>query len=321
MSEDRIAIVGAGALGQSFGYYLSRSGADLTYVVKETYRESVESGLTLHEHRIFGGPERHDFDDFDVCVDYDDLAERQWDQVWLCVSSPAIRGDWLPELLEAVGETTLASIQPGIDDRAYLETHYPAERIASGRVSLIAYETPLPGEELPEGHVAFFMPPAERIWWGGSTSAAHDVADRLEAGGCPAGVRDDLQSYALFSSALLEATVAGLELADWSLKAFRGSAELDLAMEAAHEAIEIVAAKFDASPPLAVRIGARSLAMQLGLPIASAVLPFDLETYLREHFTKVGDQTRDELQAFIDNGREHDVPTENLETLLEQLRG
>jgi 2-dehydropantoate 2-reductase len=318
MSE-RVAIVGAGALGQAFGWYLHCAGAELTYVVKETYRESTEAGFTLHELRMLGGPRRHEFDDFEVCVDYDALADEDWDQVWLCVSSPAIRGDWLPELLEAVGETTLASIQPGIDDRDHLEAHYPAERIASGRVSMIAYPTALPGEELPEGDLAFFMPPGERIWWGGSQTAAREVADLLEAGGCPAGVRDDLRSYALFSSALLETLVAGLELADWSLSDFRRGSELDLAMTAADEAIDVVAAKFQASPPMGLRLGTSSLSMRLGLPVASALIPFDFEAYLEAHFTKVSDQTRDELRAFIDNGRAHDIEVEALSALLERL--
>ncbi|MFB6372346.1 MAG: ketopantoate reductase family protein, partial [Bradymonadaceae bacterium] len=158
-----VGILGAGALGQPFGKYVADGGADLTYIVKEKYREETERGFRLHRHRTFGGPVAEQFDNYDVLVDYDRVAEVDWDHVWLCVSSPAIRGEWLEEFLDAIGETTLVSIQPGLGDREFLEQKYPASRIVSVRVSLIAYPTPLPGEDLPEGDVAYYMPPGERI--------------------------------------------------------------------------------------------------------------------------------------------------------------
>ena len=314
----KVAILGAGALGQPFGYHLAEGGAEVTFVVKEKYREEVERGFRLHRHRMFGGPEAIDVSDVDAMVSYDRVAEVDWDQVWLCVSSTAIRGDWLSEFLEAIGETTLVSIQPGLGDRDYLEEQYPAERIVSVRVSMIAYPTPLPGEDLPEGDIAYFMPPGERIWvGGGGAGRAEAVAAGLKRGGCPSGVRDDVRAFAMFNSALLETAVAGLELADWSLDDFRGSSAFDLALAAGGEAIDIVSAHYETKPPLSIRIGSSASVMRMGLPFAEMVMPFDLEDYLERHFTKVGDQTRAELDEFIEEGRRYGVAVD----ALSELRG
>jgi len=311
----KIALLGAGALGQPFGHYLSEGGAEVTYVVKEKYREATQRGFRLHRHRTFGGPVTEEFDEFDVLVDYDRVAEIDWDHVWLCVSSTAIRGEWLEAFLEAIGETTLVSIQPGLGDRDYLERAYPADRLVSVRVSLIAYPTPLPGEDLPDGDTAYYMPPGEKIWCGGDRERALEVAASLDDGGCPSGIRDDVRAFGAFNSALMETAVAGLELADWSLADFRSGSVLDLALRAGREAIEIVSEYYDASPPMSVRLGSRAGFMRMGLPFASMVMPFDLEAYLEEHFTKVSDQTRQELETFVGEGRERGVPVEALEKL------
>lgn len=316
----KVAILGAGALGQPFGHYLAEGGADLTYIVKEKYREQTEQGFRLHRHKTFGGPEPQTFDDFDVLVDYDRVAEIDWDHVWLCISSTAMRGDWLDDFLEAIGETTLVSIQPGLGDREYLEEKYPSSQIVSIRVSLIAYPTPLPGEDLPEGDIAYFMPPGERIWCGGGDAdRAREVADTLEQGGCPAGVRQDVRAFGMFNGALLETAVAGLELADWSLDAFRSSSAFDLANAAGGEAIAIVSDYYDAAPPFSIRLGSNSLVMRMGLPFANIVMPFDLQAYLEEHFTKVGDQTRHELETFVEIGRERGLSVDALRELRERL--
>lgn len=316
----KVAVVGAGALGQPFGYHLSEAGASVTYVVKEKYREEASRGFGLYQHRLFGDPTHIQFEDFDVQVDYAPLSEVDWDQVWLCLSSTAIRGDWLGELLEAVGETTLVSIQPGLGDRAYLEQQYPADRIVSGRVSMIAYPTPLPGGDLAGGEVAYFLPPGEPMWLGGGEPGrAEQVAEMLNAGGCKADVRDDVRSYTMFTGALLETAVAGLELANWSLSEFRTGPNLELAVEAGREGIDIVADYYETSPPMAVRLGSSASLLRLGLPMASFVMPFELEAYLEEHFTKVGDQTRHELETFAEEGRNLDLPVESLSELRERL--
>lgn len=314
-----ILVVGAGALGQPFGYHLHEGGGDVAYSIKPRHREACESGFTLHQYRMFGGPDRHEFEDYELYDDYDDLESGAWDQVWLCVSTPAVHGDWLPELLEAVGETTLVSIQPGLDVREYLESVYPADRIVSVRVSMIAWNTPLPGEDLPEGDIAYFLPPGEPIMMGGAVDRAEEVAALLDDGGCPAEAAEDVLAFGAFTSALLESAVAALETADWSLRDFRRGDALSLASEAAGEALQVVGEKYEQPPPWSLRIAARPTAIWLGLPLLSWIMPFDLEAYLEEHFTKVGDQTREELTDFIEYGEESGLEVDGLRRLLKAL--
>lgn len=315
----RILVVGAGALGQPFGYHLQESGADVAYSIKPRHRDDCEGGFTLHEYRMFGGPERHEFADYELFEDYDALDVDTWDQVWLCVSSPAVRGDWLPELLDAVGDTTLVSIQPGLDVREHLESLYPADRIVSIRVSTIAWKTPLPGEELPAGDIAYFLPPGEPNLAGGAMERAEDVVSVLREGGCPAEVDEDVLTAGAYGAAVLEPAVAALETADWSLRDFRDGEALPLASRAASEALRVVADKYGESPPWTMRMATRPWVMRLGVPFLSWVMPFDLEAYLEEHFTKVGDQTREELADYIELGDEGGLEVDGLRELLRGL--
>jgi len=154
---------------------------------------------------------------------------------------------------------------------------------------------------------------------GGAVDRADEVAVLLDRGGCPAEVEEDVLAFGAFSSALLESSVAALETADWSLRDFRRGDALHLASKAAGEAMRVVGAKYDRRPPWTLRFAARPTVMRLGLPILSWILPFDLEAYLEEHFTKVGDQTREELADFIAYGEQCGVEVDGLRSLLAAL--
>ena len=55
--------------------------------------------------------------------------------------------------------------------------------------------------------------------------------------------------------------------------------------------------------------------MKAGLWLGRRVIPLDLETYLREHFTKVGDQTRLMVAQYIDGAKTSGLPVAALEGL------
>src|SRR5690554_4444448 len=155
----RILLVGAGAVGLTYGYHLSRGGANVTFFVKEKYRTEAEAGYLMHQHRPLRRPRAFYFDDYAVISDLDAVANHTWDQVWLCVASPALRGDWLAEFCARIGQATLVSLQPGLEDLERVAQVYDPAKIIAGSILFIAYQTPLPGENLREG-VAFLIPPA-----------------------------------------------------------------------------------------------------------------------------------------------------------------
>src|SRR4029453_13890994 len=57
------------------------------------------------------------------------------DQVWLCVSSTAMQGEWLPELLAACGDATVVLLQPGLKDEELILRHCPRERLVRGVIT------------------------------------------------------------------------------------------------------------------------------------------------------------------------------------------
>jgi hypothetical protein len=55
--------------------------------------------------------------------------------------------------------------------------------------------------------------------------------------------------------------------------------------------------------------------MRLATRLAPALMPFDIETYLQVHFTKVGDQQRASVDAWIRWAGAHDYPHEAMVAL------
>jgi 2-dehydropantoate 2-reductase len=60
------------------------------------------------------------------------------------------------------------------------------------------------------------------------------------------------------------------------------------------------------------------LLTQLVLGLAPYLLPFDLETYLRYHFTKVGAQTRAAIAVYMELGAALGLPSAHLEQLFRE---
>jgi 2-dehydropantoate 2-reductase len=79
------------------------------------------------------------------------------------------------------------------------------------------------------------------------------------------------------------------------------------------------AAEIGGKPPLLLRVLARPFFVRLALLFGPLLFPFDLETYTRVHFTKVGDQMRLSLPQYIESGRKHGVGVAGLEQLARML--
>ena len=111
--------------------------------------------------------------------------------------------------------------------------------------------------------------------------------------------------------------VVALETAGWSVQALRKSPLLTLAARASHEAMRI-AATYTGFPPPAARHVVHPLLTRLALGLAPHLLPFDLEAYLRYHFTKVSAQTRAAMAVYLALGTELGLPSTHLERLLRE---
>lgn len=319
MSE-RILIVGAGAVGQVYGAHLQAGGAEVTLYLKPRHVESAQAGFDL---RPLGREKVTRLEPCPTVTSAEEVAEQRFDQVWLCTSSTALEGPWLGPLLKAVGGATVVGLQPGLGSQLLLESHVAPEQVVMGMISLVAYQSPLPGgpfsgaedPSLPPA-IAYWFPPLSPSPFSGPR--AEQPAAALGRGGCPSKTVPDAAVAAATGSAFLMPHLVALELEGWSLKALRRGKRINQAANASREALEIVTreAGVKRSP---LRLAMRAWLTRSLVCAAPHVAPFPLEPYLAYHFTKVGDQTRAMIQRYVTRGQAQGLPTKALEALLRDL--
>ena len=317
----RVLIVGAGAVGQVYGRHLAAGGAEVGVYVRKKYAAACQAGLTLYPLNDSRDPDRcrTTFQPIAVRSTPEQLVGEHWDQVWLCISSTALwSGDWLTPLLAAAPSATIVSLQPGLKDRDKLLEKLPAARLVMGMIAFIAWQAPLPGESLHPPGIMYWHPPLSPSPFSGPDDAVHRIVSALTAGKCPAKAAADVPRQSATGSALLMPTIGALELAGWSLPALGRPPHAAIAAAAAREAMAIAAA-WHSSPPPAITGLVRPWLLRLVTVLAPRLVPFDLQTYLRYHFTKVGDQTRASLRTLIEQGQRNHQPTAALEQLSAQL--
>jgi 2-dehydropantoate 2-reductase len=190
----------------------------------------------------------------------------------------------------------------------------PDEQIVQGIITLVSYRAPLPGEtRFAAPGIAYWFPPLGASPLSGARRDS--VIAALRAGGLPAKRHRDVAAVSAFPTALLMPLLAVLEQAGWAFAALREPARLALAARAADQALAVVARRRGQRVPALLRLINRPLAVRLALALAPRLMPLDVETYLRAHFTKVGDQTRDFLRTYQALGHEAGLPTDGLDQL------
>ncbi len=288
----RAVVVGAGAVGQTYGWLLQKGGCEVTFLVREKYAEELQKGLWVYPQDK--GPER--WEGFEVVT-----SAVACDQVWFCVSSPALAHcplDW-PGALGIY-------LTPGLHDERLMRQHFAAADLVRGVIPFIAFQAPLPDESRPHAGVSWWFPPLMRLPFSGPR--ANEVTRRLPRAHMVASVAPTTHRG---SAAILPA-VAALEIADWSLKKL----DRELAARGIREATDIAAAVHG----LGEMLTPPPMALGLLAGLSPLLVPFDLETYLRFHFTKVGDQTRESLEHWIAESEERGLEADALRRLREGLR-
>lgn len=310
---ERVLIVGAGAVGQVYGRHLRAGGASVAFLVRPRYAAEARQGFAMAYLNRGTAIEREE--GFEILDDLAQVAGQRWDQLWLCISSPALRGDWLAPTLAAAGGARVISFQPGLRDGELLGTLVPPERLVKGLISFSAWSSPMPGE--PEGpkHLAYWMPPLSANLFEGP--GAVEIAACLRAGGLPARRGPASEATARGSAVLLPA-VAALECADWSFAGLRRSPWAELAGRGASEAMAIGAAFHGVSPGLAGALVGPGL-LRMASVVAPWVAPFDIERFFKAHFSKVGEQTLLALGAWIAEGKARGLPVTALSELEQAL--
>jgi len=333
-----ILLVGAGAVGQVFGAYLGEAGARVTFEVKARHLDAARAGFVLYR-RGKGGrggaggrrgvgdtglpsspPWR--FNDFDLRTADDALLNESYDQIWLCTSSQDLRNPWLDALAAHSGNATIVSLQPDMDDRAYLIERFTEARLVQGLIGFLSYQTELPGEVDPEPGVAYWLPPGLATDFDGEPSRVREVVETLGRAGFPARVRANIPNTSALRSATTMPVVAALECAGWSLDALLGARKnaegLGRGVAASREALAIVDAVLGTRSGLQ-RMTMRASLARIALALAPKLTPFDLEAYLEFHFKKTAPQTRFLLDTWISHAGTRGLACESLVELRSAL--
>jgi 2-dehydropantoate 2-reductase len=312
-----VLVVGAGAVGQVFALHLARGGAEVAFLVRPKYAKECARGFTLY--RLGGRTLATESLTCRAVTSAADAAREHWDQVYLTVSSNALRGDWLGELGRATGDATVVMLQPGLDDHAYVAEHVAPGRIVDGVINFLSYHTPLPGEtRFPAPGMAYWLFPG-RAPFSGEDGHVRAVVAALRAGKLPAKRVDDVHTSNAFGAALLSMFVAALEASEWSFRTMRVGGNATLGGRAAAQAMRVVGHEVAHRRPLGLWFAARPFAFRAVLRLAPRIAPLDIEAYMKAHFTKVQEQMRGSLHTYLDRGRTATLDITAIEALTRRL--
>lgn len=314
----RALLIGAGAVGQVYGRHLQLGGAEVAFFVKEKYTEACRAGMPMFPLNKGKNVESVSFE-AEIFTDLEAALKEGWDQVWLCVSSTALMGQWLEVVAEHIDGGHLIALQPGVSAAERVESLFPAEDVVWGGISMISYQSPIKGvEDRPDG-VAYWFPPLGPSPFWGHEAGAREVVGALKAGGCPARFNPSGRSQMIFGSAVLMPHLVALESADWSFQKIRQNDWLKLAADGTGEAISLLS-KHTGHPAPAFANVIRPFWMGPLTRVADCMVPLPLEPYLKYHFTKVGDQTRAHIQTYFRIAKELGQPTPALSKLVESAK-
>lgn len=307
-----ILVVGAGAVGQVYALHLARAGHRVSFFVKEKYAAQLRDGLVLQRLARWRTVAEK-LDGYGIVTSPAEVAAGRWDQVWLALSSDALRGELAGSVLAAVGTATVVCLQPDIGDAERVRRRVPPAQVVQGMIPFISFQSPLPGCEGPAG-MAYYLPPLSTTLLAGEPSRADAVCAALRAGGLRGKRVADFARATAATTAMFQCLIATLESNGWDLSGLPRSAVLPRGLAAAREALAAVSAETGATT-LPMRPLLHPLPWRLAMPLVPAVFPFDIEVYLQYHFSKVGVQTRLMLDSYIALCEQHALPSSALREL------
>jgi hypothetical protein len=263
----KVLIIGAGAVGQIYGYHFHQGGAEVSYLVKEKYQTELANGMKLFPLNQGRKPQSLLFKNFQLITDYQVLKQTQWDVVLITVASDALYQPWLQELSQVINpEASILSLQPGMRDRAEIARFFSPASILTGLIVLIAFPTPLDSNG-----------PQEKGNRGGFPSTQENLIDK--------------PTKAAFGSTFLGEFIYCLEKNNWQLNQFHHAAVGNDFVVGLRSSFAKISRKIAVPVPSLINLlGWRFYSLLIR--VVKMIMPFDLERYLKLHFTKVATQMK-----------------------------
>jgi ketopantoate reductase len=332
-------------VGQVFGHHLARSSAQISYLVRPQYRNEVERGFDLVQLRIGRAPRRESLlrsraqpresllrsraqprastrrspPGFRVLSSLDEVAAERFAYVLLTMSSAALRGPWLSELLARLSpDTTLISLQPDASDHALIRgSGIRPEQLVYGSIGFVAFAAPLPGQRgVPAASTCYWFPPLSKSAFSGAHERAAAFVGLLRRGHrFPAALAPDVARAMAFPNAVGMTYLTALEAADWSLTKLREGALLRVCERAVREVLAVVQHQHGRAP-FGLGLLAHGWLAAFGFGLAARVTPFPLLAFVAQHFTKVAAQTQLIVAQLVVEAERTGLPHEALAQLL-----
>ena len=316
-----ILIVGAGAVGQVYGYHFQQAGNRVSYLIKEKYRTQIAQGMTLlplnnHKslnNRSASSPEVHFFAD-DIITQWP-TEKSGFDLIILTIPSDALRSLPYDDVRQACMNTPVLMLQPSREDRQRLQQELPHTPIAEGLISLIAYQEPLPDQPQSTdtkkeiSGIAYYLPPLKMSISSTSPALARQITALFNQGGIRARVSASAIEDSAIPSAFLMTFLCVLQASDWRFQQLRRNSKQLKTLSRAQRFL-IPMQKPEGFGRSLLRIGGsillRPWLYRLLLTLSPKVLPLPLEAYLAFHFQKVHQQTRLYMEDYY---RQHPDPS------------
>jgi 2-dehydropantoate 2-reductase len=281
----KVLVVGAGAVGQVYARALTRGGAEVTLLVKPNHVEEAQRGFVLYPWNEGRAPVR--LDGLRVVT----APEAGHDYVVLTIPTNALLASgFLEGLAAGIGDATVVTLQPGFDAVAAVTRHVGAERVVVGMIGLMAYFAPLPGEDLAQPGVAYWLPPLSGCHVSGPRARA--IGQALRRGGLRTRVVGDVARQRAFGGAVLDAFVDGLEAARWDARALEHDRGLRaLLTRAARESAALAARTEGVPAPAGLRLFGPGIA-RLVVALLRRRAPFEVGRFFQVHYTKIATQRR-----------------------------
>ncbi len=295
-------IVGGGPVAQIIGKHLKMSGIDdIGLMLKPKYAPIADQGFELHQLITMKKKRlRQRYDDFKIVPSVETLQRVHYDQVYICVSGPELRSGWLEQAWPHLRHSLWITFTSGIDDYEYLARTIPERYIVMGQIGFLAYDAPLPGENIDPRGVAFWFPPGQMTYFKGHDEVTTALIVRtFERAGMPCGTRSSFDADRIYASAAVTCFAAALEIHNWDLKSLLadtvGMARLCVTQGEIGTAIY---ARYQTDSTLNRRLR-KPFWWKLALKYLDGVIPLPLAQYMKAHFSKHRRQMEQQFGDFV----------------------